>query len=560
MGLFSDSIHAEPGVARPVPFGEIDEHAEQVMVPMRDGVRLASDVYLPPDPSGLATVLVRLPYDKSGSFAFMPIVAQRFVERGYAAVIQDVRGKVRSEGETMAFVNEVADGWDTLEWIASQPWSNAAVGTFGDSYYGFTQWAAAVSGHPALRAMVPRNTTAKVGEDWMYRQGVFCLSTMGGWAAQTWVERELFEAEIDWAVRPLADLVPANINGLRSASLDRWIREQPGSPFWRQGIFGRERPLDDVQIPTLHVGGWYDVFQRGQIDDFHDRSRRSPLQYLRVDAADHFDDELVQDGEPIADFYESEEVLLSFLPHYLDPAFAFLDRHLREMDGPPIPTVSWMLANEGWREAETWPPPGTVKAAWFLADAEHANDGPDGGALAGDADRVAGAVRWTHDPANLVPWSMDPWRPLLGLVDEREVEVRDDVTTFTSDPVVEPLDLAGPAIAYLAIGAASPSTQVVAKLVDVYPTGRARLILDGAALVRDPDPSSTVEVDLGHTGYRLPAGHRLRLEVASSAFPRYLPHPGTDEDPWYATDPVASEQRLRLGGAAPSRLELTILR
>lgn len=561
MGLFRESVGAGEGSVgvQPVPFGEIDEHATQVMVPMRDGVRLATDVYLPPHAERLASVLVRLPYDKTGTFSFMPIVAQRFVERGYAAVIQDVRGKVRSEGETVAFVHEVADGWDTLEWIASQRWSNGAVGMFGDSYYGFTQWAAAVSGHPALRAIVPRNTTSHIGDDWMYRQGVFCLSTMGGWGAQTWVGPELYETEVDWSVRPLAELAPASINGRRSASLDRWMREPPGSAYWTEGIFGRSSPLEAVRIPALHVGGWYDVFQRGQIEDFRQTSAHAPLQYLRMDAADHFDDELIEDGRPIPDFYESEDVLLSFLPHYLDPAFEFLDRHLRELDGPSIPPVSWMLANDGWRRAESWPPPGTVQVSRFPVDARRAHEGPDGGALADRPDRASGSVRWIHDPEHLVPWSMDPWRPLLGLIDERAVEARDDVITFTSEPAPEPLDLAGPATAHLAIGAGSGSTHVMAKLVDVYPSGRARLILDGAALVHDPDPASTVPVDLGHTGYRLRPGHRLRLEVASSAFPRYLPHPGTDEDPWLASRPVAIQQELRLGGAAPSRLELTIL-
>ncbi len=149
--------------AVPVPFGEIDERADQVMVAMRDGVRLATDVYLPTGARGpMPAVLVRLPYDKSGHFSFMPQVAPFFTERGYACVVQDVRGKARSEGETFAFTHEVADGGDTLEWISQRPWSDGAIGMFGDSYYGFTQWAAIASGHPALRAIVPRMTSTEI--------------------------------------------------------------------------------------------------------------------------------------------------------------------------------------------------------------------------------------------------------------------------------------------------------------------------------------------------------------------------------------------------------------
>ena len=133
----------------------LDARAEQAMVPMRDGMRLATDVYLPPRPAGLPAVLVRLPYDKCARYTFMPQIAPFVTDRGYAFVVQDVRGKFRSEGETLPFVHEVEDGYDTLEWIAAQPWSDGAVGMWGDSYYGYTQWAAVASGHPALRPSSP---------------------------------------------------------------------------------------------------------------------------------------------------------------------------------------------------------------------------------------------------------------------------------------------------------------------------------------------------------------------------------------------------------------------
>ena len=143
-------------VLTPAP---LDPRAEQTMVRMRDGVRLATDVYLPDGHGRVPAVLVRLPYDKCGRYTFMPQLAPHFNERGYAFVAQDVRGKFRSEGETMPFVHEVEDGYDTLEWVAAQPWCDGRVGMWGDSYYGYTQWAAAASGHPALKAIVPRVTS-----------------------------------------------------------------------------------------------------------------------------------------------------------------------------------------------------------------------------------------------------------------------------------------------------------------------------------------------------------------------------------------------------------------
>ena len=144
--------------------GAVDPRAEQHMVPMRDGVSLAIDVYLPEAAAPCAAVLVRLPYDKNGRYCWMPQIARHFTDRGYVFLVQDVRGKFRSGGEVNAFVHEIDDGYDTLEWVTRQPWSNGAVGMWGDSYYGFTQWTAVASGHPALRAIVPRVTVADLFE------------------------------------------------------------------------------------------------------------------------------------------------------------------------------------------------------------------------------------------------------------------------------------------------------------------------------------------------------------------------------------------------------------
>lgn len=532
------------------------------MVRMRDGVRLATDVYLPAAPGRVPTVLVRLPYDKCGPFSFMPVVARHLTERGYAVVVQDVRGKVRSEGETFAFVAEARDAADTLEWIVSQPWSDGGVGMFGDSYYGFTQWAAVAAGHPALRAIVPRMTTTEVGTDWMYHQGVFCLATMGEWAMHTWVDRYLYEVDvpsIDWSVRPLAELVPAHHGGRRSASLDRWMRTPPTDPFWTLGIYGPSHPLQRP-VPALHCAGWWDVFRRGAFRDHAAAVRAGTRpQYLVVDATDHFDDELRADGEPVEDFLGDPAALERFVPRYLGPALPFLDRFLmgREVR---IPAVRWRLANAGWRESSSWPPPGLRELRLHAADAARATFGPEGGALAEAPDGLGTTVAWTHDPSDPVPDVIaDPWRPLLGLPDERDVEIRDDVLTFTAEPVDAPVDLVGPAEAVLTVSSTGPSMHLVAKLVDVFPTGRARRITEGVCAVEDPDPERTVRVDLGPLGYRLRPGHRLRLEVAASCFPRYLMHPGTAEDPWFATRTRRNAVRLHVGGSFPAYVSLSVL-
>jgi len=527
---------------------------------MRDGIRLATDIYLPVAVTPVAAVLVRLPYDKSGEFSFMSPVAQRLTDRGYAVVVQDVRGKVRSEGETFAFVHEVADGADTLDWIVAQPWSNGRVGMFGDSYYGFTQWAALASGHPALQAMVPRMTTTEVGTDWMYNQGVFCSGTMIEWAVHTWAEASLLDHKVDWSVRPLADVVPATLDGRRSASLDSWWPRPPNDPFWTRDIFNG-RPPRPGRIPTLHVGGFYDVFSRGQLRD-HARSLRGALpsdQYLEMGATDHFDDRLGADGRA-PDYLQSAALLDTFLDEqYLPAALTFFERYLRDGTQPPA-RVRWELGRSGWQESATWPPAAAAPVTLYLGDAPSAGRGPQGGALLTSPERFPAEVSWVHDPSRPVPSLVeDPWRPLLRLPDEREIQVRDDVVTFTGEPQRSALDLAGPVRVIATSWATARSTHLVARLSDVAPTGEARMIVEGACLVTDIADPRVVDVDLGDTGYQVHAGHRLRLSLSSSSYPRWAIHPGTDDHPFRAIATRAVTHRLRLSGTDATRLVITAL-
>jgi uncharacterized protein len=269
--------------AAPVP-----DIATEYMVPMRDGVRLATDVYLPDGDGPVEAVLVRLPYDKDSRYVFFYEVAPHFTSRGYAVVVQDVRGKFRSEGATVGFVGEPADGYDTIEWITHQSWSNGVVGMFGDSYYGYTQWAAVSARHPALKAIVPRVTSADLVED-VPATGLTDVPWMvhADYVSRHWVDHDMYEYEQDYSLRPLTAVFEDAFErvGARSAFFDLTV------PDYRVGeLHPYGHPFDAPAVPVLHVVGWFDNLLIKSMRDYEALAQRpewAATQYLSADSVDH---------------------------------------------------------------------------------------------------------------------------------------------------------------------------------------------------------------------------------------------------------------------------------
>ena len=543
-------------VRKPAPLAE---HADQVMVRMRDGVALATDVYLPADTRPRATVLVRLPYDKCGRYTFMPAAAPWFTDRGYAFVVQDVRGKFRSEGETVPYVHEVHDGYDTLEWIVAQPWSDGIVGTFGDSYYGWTQWAIASSGHQALRAMVPRVTSAELGTirvETAWDRGVVPLYG-ASYFARHWTANDDYDWAVDWSVRPLRDVFEAGFAaiGARSSGFDA-ILSPPGS--WTP--FPDGHPFTAPEVPALHCVGWFDNIGPDSMRDYMTlQGTGHTLQYLHADSIDHENYSLAD--TPISfdtDHDVNDAALQRLLPSYLGPALDFFDVFLKG-EGEPPPRVRWHAGNGGWHHAETWPAPGTRRRRLYLGNAGRGTADAAGGRLGPVRDHELSRARWVHDPSDLVPSTPEnPFALLAECPDESAVQSRGDVVTFTTEPMETPLEIAGAVLARLVVGAAGELTQVYAKLSDVAPDGSALMLARGQALVRHAHDERLVSVYMGHTGHVLRPGHRLRLHVSSSDFPLYLPLSGDGANPWDATTSRPIAQSLRTGGLLSSFLDLDV--
>ncbi|HMK93382.1 MAG TPA: CocE/NonD family hydrolase [Thermoleophilia bacterium] len=541
----------------------VDSAAEQVMVAMRDRVHLATDVYLPAGSGPHPAVLVRLPYDKAGRYTFMPMLAPHITERGYAFVVQDVRGKFRSGGETKPFIHEVEDGYDTLEWLVAQPWSNGDVGMFGDSYYGFTQWAAVASGHPALKAIVPRVTSADLA--FLNWSGPGVIALYGAdYLAHYWADQPIHFFEPDWSHRPLATIYDDAFAaiGARSWGFDQLIAQQTrGVPVIDP--YRGSHPFDRVSIPVLHGVGWFDNLAPDSMRDYTaltSRPDKAALQYLDAASVDHENYRLEDLPYTPDQFHDDNDgVVRSMIPWYLAPSLGFFDAVLQGRLAE-VPRVHWHLGNVGWRDAVAWPPAGARERRLYLAQADRAGHDPEGGLLLAEHEAAATEARWPHDPGDLVPSTVeDPFSFLFEYPDERTVETRPDVVTFTTEPVAAPLDLVGPAAAYLRVATTGPSMHLFVKLLDVAPDGAAHMLTRGQTQVDEPDPDRLERVDLNHLGYRLLPGHSLRLQVASSDFPLYLPHPGTDENPWLATAGAVNEQRLLTGGDRSSYLRLTVL-
>ena len=538
-----------------------DPRAAPHMVAMRDGIELATDVYLPDTGSGpWPTVLVRLPYDKNGRYTFMPQVAAYLNAHEFAAVIQDVRGKFGSRGVREPFVHEVDDGWDTLDWVVTQPFSDGTVGMIGDSYYGFTQWAAAASGHPALKAIVPRVTGSRFWD--AFGSAEVPRRPFHDWFLGTWASNELYDGAI-LEQQPGHDglLVPAWIADMREPW--RAFRASVDDGSLGARIFPDGLPAAQLTIPALHTGGWWDNLQRWQLDDWHD-SRSAPAaehQFLRMWATDHEDYLLGPPGTPPADHQTDDEALAAYLPRMLDEPIAFLRHYLGDAATPwQAPKVEVDVVHAGREGFSSWPPAETEPTTLFFTGTSDALSRAAGGELLRQTGDDA-VWRWEHDPGDPVPYLAESEFGILrDLPDESSTHARSDVATFTTPAELPLPDLLGPVSVQLLISSEADAADVIARLFEVAPDGCARFLVGGAARVDTSPGVRRVRIRMGDLAFRLRPGYRLRVALSTSLEPLFVADPGTGEDPLSAVDRRRSWQELHLRSDDPCRLDLTTRR
>ena len=542
--------------------GEYDvQDVRTVMAPMRDGVRLATDLYLPKTKGPFPAILVRTPYGKGSG---QSVLAKIYAKRGYAVAVQDVRGRFDSEGEWDPFRNEGPDGADTVAWIRRQPWNNDVVGLFGMSYFGFTQWQAASYTEKSVQAMTPTVTGSRI-YDILYRQGVFSYLTAMGWGVANAGHRTSENIEFSRILNWDPPLMNAEQRFGRSIPFFKnWVKHETFDAYWRPA--SSEGRWESVNAPVLMVGGWYDLFAGSMLSDWQElnakggRLARRESRLIMGPWAHTFNKKLhgVNFGSD-ADF-------LSFSKIYLE----WFDAYLMGQGKIDLPRVRVFTTgiNE-WRNLGDWPPPNARVERWYLhsgGQAQRMSDGDFGRAKPGSEI----PDQFVHDPAKLVPTLGGALYPpeFAGPADVAKLGQRDDVLVYTSKALTDELEITGPIRAKVWFSASTPDADIAVSLLDVDDDGAARILVDGIARARyrngdrpvwlEPGKPTEIEVDLWGISHIVKKGHKLRVHVAASNFPRFAPNPCTAEEVGAARQYEKSRIKLYHDDEHPSLLLLSV--
>ncbi|SEN38220.1 hypothetical protein SAMN05192533_11264 [Mesobacillus persicus] len=556
---------------------------------MRDGVTLYATVYRPKSEGQFPVVLTRLPYNKNlPNFSHRYIDPMRMVLGGYVVIIQDVRGRFASEGEFEPGKYEAQDGYDTVEWAASLPYSNGKVGMFGLSYYGFTQLYALQAAPPSLKAIVPAMTGNISGQD-VDRHGVCDLAS-----AQTWI---LDSVAPDYLKRQqgngekYAETLKDITNDLNH--IDEWHKHIPFEnwpPIMKHPEMrelykkhlnsellthpDRSAPYTG-EIPAYHIAGWYDNFLAHTIKNFEEMSTTGSVnnQKLIIGAWAHgvFHSEIGERFFGInssGDSIGGKEDITSL---HLD----WFNFWLKE-DGTSLPTdeepvrIFTMGVNE-WRSEKEWPLQRTVYTPFYLHSEGTAHLESGGLSLEGPDDEPQD--QYVYDPEDPVPTHGGG---ILfyngrnsGPRDQRKIEERKDVLVYTSEPMVDPLEVTGWIKVQLWASTDAPDTDFTAKLIDVYPDGRAYNLTDGIVRAKYREGSEEkapltgeivpYEIDLWATSNVFLPGHSIRLEISSSNFPRYDVNPNTGNTTKDTVEMVKATQTIYHDSQHPSHVLLPVI-
>ena len=503
---------------------------------MRDGVRLSANIFRPAKPGRYPTVLLRTPYDKGPD---INLNFKSFVDHGYAVVVQDVRGRYASEGNFEPLNQEINDGDDTLNWIARQPWSDGSVGMYGGSYLGIAQWKAALSHNPHLKAIFPYVSGDDDYRDRFYSTG----GAMKLGHRLLWVAQNMRDPGFE--TPPFKDFIwmlPTRNADSVAAGHPIWLWQAAANhpsydKFWKDSSV-REH-LKNIQVPVWSVGGWYDNYVESDLDAFSTLAKHGRQARIMVGPWPHIF------TTPFPNVSFGKDSIVPLRPLQLK----WFDRWVKGIE-PKDPETThpvriFVMGVNKWRDEDEWPLARARETKFYL-DA--------GGTLGDKPGKSTPPDTFVYDPGKPVPTTggavccdnkVFAWGPL----DQRPVERRRDVLSYTTTSLGADLEVTGPIQVILYASSSAVDTDFTAKLVDVFPNGEARILTDGIVRARyreslerpklmTPGEVYRLTIDVGVTSNVFRPGHRIRVEISSSNFPRFDRNPNTGR-------PVADEKELK---------------
>jgi uncharacterized protein len=552
-----------------------------VRVPMRDGVTLATDIYRPEAEGRFPAILVRTPYNRATAVSVPQ--ARWFAERGYVVLEQDVRGRWDSDGYFYAFKNEVSDGFDMDEWIGKQPWFDGKLGTMGGSYVGYTQWAQAIGGSKYLTAVSPAITTPDIYANWFYIDGALHYGFAFPWGG---ISIDGHTAQYNTGNNWAGMFLHLPVNTSDEAAYHQtphyrdWLAHPTRDSYWN-GI-SLDNDYEKIGVPAFSVDGWFDIFLRGALHDDQEVRKRARTQEARAGKRIMIGPWAHSQGgrfaltgngadpDPI-DF--GDNAVVDMQKAYL----RWFDYKLKGIDNglasePPIKI--FVMGANFWRFENEWPLARTRYTNYYIASGSRANSAIGDGTLSFEPPADSFTDTFAYDPRNPVPsmggnvcCSVVPSGPW----DQRSVERRDDVLIYTTQPLTEPVEVTGPISMTLYAATSAKDTDWTAKLVDVYPNGYAQNVQSGIVRARyrdgagktakpvEPGKVYEYQIDLWDTSQVFLPGHRIRLEVSSSDFPRFDRNLNTGENPNTGVHAEIAHQTIYHSRQYPSHLVLPII-
>ncbi len=554
-----------------------------VPIPMRDGVILYADVYRPAGEGKYPVLVSRTPYSTE-RYPNQYEDAVYFSRRGYVYVYQDVRGRHESEGKWEPFRNDSEDGYDTVEWAARQPWSNGKVGMQGGSYLGHVQWRAAMSLPPHLVTIFPMVAATSLYADWVTLNGGWRLSFNFGWGAVRQESRIMQNTgphtmeggpasiSYDRVLWRLPLIGMQELVGRHARFYTDWIRHPDYDDYWK--VLSAEEAFEKIPIPVHTFGGWFDIFSQGTLRGYVGMSHHGKTAVAReksrmiIGPWGHGSSQVTGEIDFGKDAHiDTRAVELRWFDYWLQG----VDTGIQ--NAPPV--TLYVMGKNVWRYENEYPLARAQYKKMYFRSGGNANSDRGDGALSWDPPPAdSRADRYQYDPDNPVPslggnnccGTPTPAGPR----DQRPIERRPDVLVYTSDFLKEEIEVTGPVKVVLHAASDAPDTDFVAKLVDVYPDGRAFNVAEGILRARyrgslsqpkllEPGKIYEVTIDLVGTSNTFLKGHRIRVDITSSHFPQFDRNPNTGELFGASAKIKVAQQTIDHSSAHPSHVVLPVI-